>query len=108
MMRSLLRPLAQRLPVPGGFSVESLPTCGAASKQGVSQQVALEEPGTPSPAELLPKELSWVFSKMFPGGPEGSLPACQLQQWCWNVRGSVLARRDGTSLHLTTGLPTEW
>lgn len=24
--------------VAGGFSVESLPTCGAASKQGVSQQ----------------------------------------------------------------------
>ena len=97
-MRSLLRPLAQRLPVPGGFSVESLPTCGAASKQGVSQQVASKSLGLQAQLELLPKELSWVFSMMFPGGPEGSLPACQLQQWCWNVRGRVLARRDGTSL----------
>jgi len=78
--------------------------CGIFTNMWCCQQTGCEPAGglkslgLPAQLELLPKELSWVFSKMFPGGPEGSLPACQIERWCWNVRGRVLARRDGTSL----------
>lgn len=81
---------------------------------GCEPAVASQGLVLPARLGLLSKELSWVFSKILPGGSEGSLPPCRITSCVGMWEGTFWQGRTGGSSTCKEwwsrlqALPTEW